>query len=286
VGEELKARTLRRDGALRPPAPCFALSAALLLFLTLLPGLAPNASAAVTYPPFQVQITGPAVLPSNGSGVFDAVASGGPAETLGGEFTGNYTFTSEILGVDTAGSFVSPQSGAFIGQDANLSLGGLVNTGIYTLEMNVTSHGIGNKNLTQIFSYQFSVVIPYIVTATVINENSYQVSTILVGIELDGVSVGRTEILTLAASASTQISFNFTGSLSAGYHTFTFVLEGAYGLLQFGNGQTSYSVQFYVSGPAVDYTQFYLIGGMLAVLAILISLMIFGPRRPRKKKSP
>lgn len=268
----------------------FALSALLLLVLSVLPIVAPTAAASpVNYPPFNVVITGPALLATNGSGVYYATATGGPAETLSGQYIGNYTFTDQILGVSTQGSFTSPFSGAFIDQQANLSLGGLVDDGSYTLELNVTSTSGGKApvNLTRIFTYQFSVVAPYVVEATVNNENSYTVSGVAVQIDLDGVLVGETSLPSLAAAASTQVKYNYTSTgLSPGYHTFTLVLVGSYGLVEFSNGQTSYSVTFYVSGPAPDYTQYYLYGLTITVFCIFITIFFFGPRPRRKKKSP
>lgn len=263
---------------------------AALLLLSVLAFALPGAQASsVGYPPLNTTITGPSTLPTNGTGNYYAVASGGPAETLEGSYVGNYTFTNEIVGVDTTGSFVTPSSGAFIGRDANFSIGGLVNDGTYTFELNVTSHGAGSKptNLTQIFTFQITVVVPYLISATVQNMNSYTVSGAVIDVLLDGTFVGATTIPSLAASGTSVITYNYTNTtLSPGYHTFTLEIKGPPGLLEFTNGQSMFSETFYVQGAPPNYTYYWFGGASLAVLAVLISLIIFGPRRPRRKKSP
>ncbi len=254
----------------------------------LLPAGGANASSAAS-PPFNVQITGPSLLSTNVSGHFFATASGGPAELLNGTVTGNYTFTVSVVGLDTSGSFVSPVGGAFVNQEINVTVGGLNHTGTYTLEFNVTSHGFahGLGNETQVFSTQFQVVVPYIVATTVQNINTFQVSGSTIRVSLDGAVVGSIGVPTMLPDASVAVKYNYTTlGLSPGYHTFTLTLVTSGGLLQFSNGQQTYSVSFYVQGPAPDYTVYYLTGAGATVLAIFISLLFFGPRRPRRKKNP
>lgn len=292
VGAEVKRALYCADLALRGTR---GLLAPLLLLTLLLSGglffpVSGEARAAsVNYPPFNVQISGPSLLSSNSSGQFFATARGGPAQLVNGTYVGNYTFTTSLLGVDTSGSFVSPVSGAFIGEQVNLTVGGLVATGTYTFELNVTSHGVGahTTNLTQIFSTQFQIVIPYVVSTTVKNLNSYQVNGAAIQVSLDGSVVGSLGVPSLLPSATTAVTYNYTTlGLAPGYHTFTLTLVGEGSLLQFGNGQTSYSVTFYVSGPPPSYTTDELTGLGLALIAIFISLLFFGPRRPRRKRSP
>ena len=237
------------------------------------------------YPSFTVSFSGPSLMPANGSIKYVATASGGPAEQLDGVYTGNYTFSASVVGLNTAGSFVSPVSGAFVSRMINLTVGGLNQSGTYTLELNCTSHG--KTNLTQVFSQQFQVVFPYIVSATVKNLNAYTVSGAVISVLLDGTPVGAISVPSLLPSASAQVKYNYTSlGLSPGYHTFTLVLEGSAQLLEFGDGSTSYSVTFYVQGPSPDYTYYYLAGITAAVLAAFISLLFFGPRRVRRKRNP
>lgn len=269
--------------AVRGPLGLFVV--ALLLTGGLLSLSAP--ASATANPAFKVTISGPSILPINGTGAYIALAQGGPAEALNGSFVGNYTFTDQIVGVDTTGSFVSPVSGAFIGEQLNLTLGGLNSTGVYTLELNVTSHGPGGRNETQVFSYAFTIVIPFLIQVTVQNLNAYTLSSAVIDVSLDGNPVGVMSVPSLSPSGTTVLKYNYTAPLLPGYHTFTLTLVGAVGLLEFSNGQRTISVQFYVQGSPPSYTNDYIFGAGLTVLAILISILFFGPRRAsRKKKSP
>lgn len=279
----MSAHRLARGERPGPPPLRAGLAVGLLLLSALLLGL-PAPAAASSGLPLHVTITGPSLLAENESGTFVATASGGPAEALNGTFIGNYTFTDSLIGVNTTGGFVTPPSGAFIGQTINLTVGGLNHSGTYTLELNVTSNGDGH-NVTQIFSQQFQIVQPYLLIATVQNLNTYTVSNALILVYLDGAQVGDISIPSLSPSGSTSVRYNYTTlGLASGWHTFTMVIQGP-GLLEFSNGQSSYSVSFYVNAPATDYTWYYLAGLVITVLAILISLLIFAPRRPRKKRS-
>ncbi|MDE1820127.1 MAG: hypothetical protein KGJ23_03605 [Euryarchaeota archaeon] len=262
---------------------------ALLVVSLLTPAVGVSRGSSTNYPPFSVSITGPSLLSLNGSGKFVAYAQGGPAERLNGSVVGNYTFTTQLVGADTAGSFVTPPSGAFIAQYVNATVGGINHTGTYTLEFNVTSHGVGHgaQNLTQVFSRQFQVVVPYIISATVENPNNFGVDGAVIQVALDGSVVGSLRVPSLLPAGSAQIKYNYTTlGLSSGYHTFTLTLVGGAGVLEFANGQPSMDVSFYVPAPAPDYTLYYLSGISVTVLAIFISLLFFGPRRPRRKKNP
>src|SRR5579871_1492255 len=62
-------------------------------------------------------------------------------------------------------------------------------------------------------------------------------------------------------------------------------LSAEHGLVTFAGGLTSYSVSFYVPGPAPNYTPYYLLGIFVFVAVILIyTLRVGAPRRGPKKK--
>lgn len=255
------------------------------LLATLLP-LAGAASPhpAASYPPVKATLTGPSVLAVSATGSYVLKASGGPAQLLDGSFVGNYTYNASLIGANTTGGSVSPASGSLTNESTTLKVTAPNNTGTYTLSVNVTSTFRGNSTSTST-GFTFTAVVPYVVSASLVNHNSYTIKGALVQVNLDGTQVAVVTLPSIQANGSYNFVYNYTTTgLSPGDHTFTLTLQGPYGLLQFSQGGNSISSSFYVTPPPVDYTLYYVTGISLVGLAIFISLLIVGGRKRKKSK--
>ena len=260
------------------------------LILVLLAMSAPLGSASAThpmatsYPPIKANVTGPAVVGVGEKIQYTISASGGPAQLANGTFIGNYTYNASIIGANTTGGAVTPSTGTLHNGVYVVNLTAPNNTGTYTLSVKVTStHGANSTNISA--GEAFVVVVPYVVSASIDNHNSYTVRGVEVQVSLDGTQVAVVTLPSIAANGSYSFEYNYTTTgLASGTHTFTLTLEGAYGLVRFSDGSNALSASFYVTPPAPDYTYYYLIGLSLVVLAIFISLFVVGgPRRKRSK---
>ncbi len=228
---------------------------------------------------------GASVMATHGTLDLYLVAFNGTAVNSTG-LVGNYTFTTTLLGQNTSGSFVNPNSGALATNNQTFSVGGLNNTGTYTLTVDLTSHGPeGNESGN--FSVSFQVVLPILLDATIYNTSNRTVTGATVIILLDGRRVGSAAISTLSPGGHTQFVYNYTTlGLASGTHSFTLVLQANPGLLVFSNGGTSETISFYVAPPPVNYTADWEVGIAVTVLAIFISLFLVVPRRSRSKRNP
>lgn len=244
--------------------------------------LAPASSAH----PLKGNITGPTVLPVTGQGTYVLEASGGPAELANGTVKGNYTYNATIIGINTTGGLVSPATGTLTNGTADLTLTGPNNTGNYILNVNVTSKPDTGNSTSIIVSYNFTTVVPYVLSDSLDNHNSFAITGARVIVGFDGSTVATITLPSIAANGTYDFVYNYTTSagLSSGYHTFTLTISGTSNLLTFSNGQTQLSVTFYVQPPATDYTWYYAIGALLVALAIFISLFVVGGGRRRKKR--
>lgn len=276
------------------PAPLIVPLLLVILLLAIAPagfGPARGASAATAVPPLSGQVTGPTLLGALQKGTFTVTGRGGPAEALNGTTVGTYNYSTTITatnGTTPSTGFVAPPDGVLINLSASFTVEAPNITGTYILTVEITSIGPGGTgNVSTNVTADFDVLEPYFVQATIHNPNGFAVAGAVVVVDLDGSTVGHQVLPSITADGSFDFSFNYTTTgLSSGWHTFTMTLTGTPGLLTFGNGAMSESSSFYVPPPPVNYTFDITVGLLLTVTAILISLMILGGRRPRRKKSP
>jgi hypothetical protein len=251
-------------------------------------GASPAAHPASNYPPFSVTINGPHLLGLLEKASFVVTASGGPAELPNGTYVGNYSFRASLAGGNVSSGNVAPPSGVLQNRTVTLSVQAPDSPGVDSLVVEVSSVAPNGTrgNVTGNFTAPFTVVVPYTVTALLRNPNNYSVLRLKVDVALDGSYVGTVVVPSIAAGGSYVVSYNYTTlGLPSGWHTFTFSLAGPAGLVVFANGETSYSVSFYVAPPPPNYTNDYLIGIASVAVAIFILTLFFGPRRIRRKKS-
>lgn len=269
----------------------FALAVGMAVFL-LVSSLALGAavSPAASYPPLKGTITGPTLLAVGAKATFTLTASGGPAAPTSGTLTGNYTYNASLSGGNTSGGSVTPTSGSLVKELASLTVTAPNNTGSYilTVELKSSPPRTGNSTYTNV-TYPFNVVVPYVVTATLVNPTEYAIKGAVIAVSLDGTNVNDITISTIGANGTYNFAYNYTTSgLSSGYHTFTLTIHSTPGLLEFlgPNGQrvSQLTTTFYVTPPAPDYTLYILTGISLTVLAIFISLLVVGGRARRRTK--
>jgi len=235
--------------------------------------------------PLTAHVTGPTILSVLGKGNFTVSASGGPSQLANGTMVGNYTYNATLSGGNTSGSSITPSTGTLTNGTATFALVAPNDTGTYTLTAEVISHPTTGKPAFYNATFTLNVVIPYVLSATISNPNSFTVTGAIIQVALDGSVVGLVNLPSIAANGTYSLAYNYTTTgLSSGWHTFTISIYGIQSLLKFSNDESALSISFYINPPPVNYEDYYLLGITLALLAIFISLLVVGGRRKRKDK--
>ncbi|HYA71014.1 MAG TPA: CARDB domain-containing protein [Thermoplasmata archaeon] len=241
--------------------------------------LAAPVRAAATLP-VTGSITGPSVVSTNSTDVFHVSGYGGPAVSESGSLVGNLTYYATPVGPNLTEVRFTPGSEKFSGNQsiaANLVPGNATETISIDIMISSTYHG---QNESINISYSVSIVQPYVITATIVNPTNVTVSAFAVYVTLDGTAVGQVNVSGLAAEGSTRIEYRYpTLGLSTGSHTFTLSLVQSHGLVTFANGQSVYSLTVYVTGPAPDYTLWYVVGIVAFFGAVFIFVSRVAARR-------
>ncbi len=247
--------------------------------------LAPIAGARADAP-LVGNIAGPTAVGLALQTTYTVTASGGPAQAANGTQVGIYSFKASFSAVNTTGASFTPTSGVLVNGSVTLSFTAPNVTEPLTLFVLVNSSYNG-KNISTNLSEAIEIIQPYRFNANLQVGSSAGVAPFYLTVTLDGSPVGSVKVPSLTAGASYPISFAYVApnGLSAGWHTFSVNLAAEHGLVTFAGGLTSYSVSFYVPGPAPNYTPYYLLGILVFVAVILIyTLRVGAPRRGPKKK--
>jgi hypothetical protein len=239
---------------------------------------APGSGDAAT--PVTGSITGPTVVSTNSTDHYHVSGWGGPAVSANGTVVGNLTYYATPVGPNLTGVSFNPAS-AFL--KSNASITATLHPGNATQRISIdimVSSTYQGKNESTNFSISVSVVRPYVISATIVNPTNATVSAFAVYVSLDGTIIGQVNVSSLAPGASTRVTYDYpTLGLSTGSHTFALSLVQAHGLVTFSNGQTVYTETVYVTGPAPNYTLWYLAGIVAFFGAIFIFLTRVAARR-------
>ncbi len=269
-------------------------SAALALLLVaaglgLVLGTAPGALAVPMAPaassPVTGNISGPAALGVNESGVYYINATGGPAVAPNGTIVGTLAWNVTVTASNTTNVTVSPATGQITSAAPGTTTLTVTNrTQPVTLVVRITS-SFGSANVTTTLTYVVQVVHPYVLWATLVAGPTVTVLPFTLIVDLDGSPVGTVKVPTLKANESYNLTYDYaTTGLSAGYHTFTLSVANEHGLVLFANGQTVYSTTFYVTGPPPNDTVWVVLGivafaGTLFILATRVAARRRGATR-------
>lgn len=270
-----------RDRPTERPGPfAFALVLSLVIVIALagLSSVPAARAAAPTYPPLTGSVIGPSAVGVNTARFYTLNATGGPAFALNGTQVGNLTFYATIVAGNLTGVSVSPTYGALTNgtYNVNVAVGNV--SEVVELQVEYVSVYL-TENVTLNVSYAIQVAYPYVVTG-LIQAGNETVTAFNMQVTLDGTQVGSISIPVLTPREEYNFSFDYvTTGLSAGYHTFVLTLPTQHGQVHFAGGALSYSVTFYVAGPATNYTLYYVLGAAAFVGVILIFLFLVGARR-------
>ena len=218
-------------------------------------------------------ISGPTVLATHATATYTVNASGGPAIAPNGTKVGNLTAYFSVSAGNLSGLTVTPADIPVTpGQpvQATLALGGAAEVVTIGVMISSVFHTLNQSiNLT----YSVNAVTPYVVAATIVAGASSTVLSFPVELDLDGTAVGRLTVPSLTPGQSYNLSFKYaTLGLSPGEHTFSITLASEHGLVTFANGATVYSSTFYVTGPATNYTLWY-VAGIVTFFGVLFIFM-------------
>ncbi|MCI4363813.1 MAG: hypothetical protein L3K13_05865 [Thermoplasmata archaeon] len=257
-----------------------------LAFVLLLSGLllAAGGGRATQYPTLKATITGPTLLGTSSSATYALSATGGPAVGFNGTQIGTLSFSSTLAGANTTNVLLTPAAGVFVNGSASLSLTTSNLTETLVISVEVTSH-YKTTNSTTNLTYSVHVIRPYSLVATIVNESPYGSAPFNLSVYLDGTLVGEVHVPGMLGQGTAQVTYNYvSSSLPSGWHVFNVSLAQEHGLIEFASGAEHYSVSFYVTGPAPDYSFYYVTGAAAFVGAIFIWLTAVGARRRRRKR--
>jgi archaellum component FlaF (FlaF/FlaG flagellin family) len=253
----------------------------LLVGLLLLEGLGPSDVRAAATNPVTGTVTGPTVLATQSTKTYTINGTGGPAFASNGTQVGNLTAYLSLSAPNMTGLSISPGDGKIVN---GIPVSTLLEVGsaaeVVTILVMLSSVYL-HQNQSINFSYTVNVVVPYTVRATIVNGASTTVLSFPVKVLLDGTPVGTVTVPSLTPGGSYNLSFEYpTLGLSSGDHTFSISLAQEHGLVTFANGATVYSSTFYVTGPAPNYTLWYIVG----IVAFLGVLFIFVTRVAARRR--
>jgi hypothetical protein len=259
------------------------LLAVLLVGLLLLEGLGTSdvRGAGTGTNPVSGQVTGPTVLAAGATKTYTVNGTGGPAFAANGTRVGNLTVYLSLSAANLTGLVLSPEEGAILnGTPVSTVLKTGPTAEVVTIRVMISST-YQHQNQSINFTYTVNVVTPYVVSATLVAGPSASVLSFSVQVFLDGALVGAVTVPTLTPGESYNLTYDYaTLGLSSGDHTFSMSLAQEHGLVTFANGATVYSSTFYVTGPAPDYTLWYVVG----VVAFLGVLFIFVTRVAARRR--
>jgi CARDB protein len=264
------------------PLAVLALVLVLLLptLLVAVGALAPYARGA-TPPTVGGSITGPTIVATQSTTKYEIDGYGGPATAPNGTAVGNITYYASLVGSNLTGVSISPPTANISGNRsiaADLVVGNASET--VTIDVMISSVYQG-KNESTNFSLAVLIAQPYVVAATIVDSSSSTVTGFTVYITLDGTVIGNVSVPSLVAGGKYQLSFKYpTAGLTSGDHTFAMSLAQEHGLVTFANGQTFYSQTVYVTGPAPNYTLWYVAG----IVAFFGAIFIFASRVAARRR--
>jgi hypothetical protein len=261
----------------------FAISTLLLVSGLLLP-LGSVHATVPTYPTLTAQVTGPTTVGTSLTTKYHLTATGGPAVGFNGTQVGVLSFSTTVVGFNTTGVELLPTAGVLTNGSTNLTLQTSNLTETLTFNIEVTS-GYHGSNVSTNITYTVSVIQPYVLTATLVDESAVGTIPFNLTVQLDGTPVGAVSVPSLTGRGTYQVTFSYVNpNLSPGWHTFTVNLAEEHGLVVFSNGQSLYSQSFYVQPAPANYTIFYVGGAAFFVAAIFIWLTTVGARRRGRKR--
>jgi hypothetical protein len=217
-------------------------------------------------------VSGPTILAAEGIGNYEINGSGGPAFASNGTQVGNLTVYLSITAANATGLSLTPAQGSIVNRTPVKTVfqAGVAEVVTILAMISSTYH---KQNQSINLTYTVNVVTPYVVRATIVAGALATVLSFSVQVLLDGTLVGSVSVPTLTARESYNLSFEYpTLGLSSGDHTFSISLAKEHGLVTFANGATVYSSTFYVTGPAPDYTLWYVVG-IVAFFGVLFIFM-------------
>lgn len=244
--------------------------------------VAPSARAATTEA-VTGSVSGPGIVATGSTTLFYVYGWGGPAVAFNATVVGTIKYYSALSGSNLTGVSFTPATGNITSNQSvlvDLAVGNATET--ITISVMISSlNSNASENQSTNVSTTVHIVQPYVISATIVNSSATTVSAFVVYVTLDGSMVGRVNVTSLAAGKSFQLVYQYaTLGLSSGEHTFGISLAQEHGLVTFPNGQTQYTVNVYVNGPAPDYTLWYVAG----IVTFFGVLFIFASRVAARRR--
>jgi hypothetical protein len=258
------------------------LLAAILVLSLVAPALAflPSAPNASAFGGIEVTLQHPSFAGINETVQCIMTISGGPAQD-----GGNYSYGATILGTNTTGSSISPQSGASQRSGVFKLNVTMPEVGSQTIKIrvNATSTSVSSTasdTLQQ--DFEIKVVVPVVIKATVVNSGTVPVSNVTARFFADGTLLS-TQVFNVSQNGTKTLSYNWTFlKIKNGKHVVTVTVDDPNNIVEFTDGNNVISRDIWI-GKQSNAVGAVLTGGVV-VLAILVFLMwLQKPQRKPKK---
>jgi hypothetical protein len=205
-------------------------------------------------------------------------ALGGPAE-LGG---GNYTFLITVGGEGAADAIVLPSNGNSTTGIFRFNLTAASIVTEMALRINATSVGSDGDKAYAEYVYHVRSITPIVVSATVVNQGSMDLSGVTVDIYVDDQKMAQRTI-SVEAGSSRVVTYNWTESVAAGKHEVRMELDPGNQYVRFGSGETVYTQAFWTGGNDYGNTDAILIG--LIIVLVFMAYIIYKRPAAKRRKS-
>lgn len=205
---------------------------------------------------------------------------GGPAGDLGG----NYSYSAEVVGTNTTGSSVVPNTATS-------------QSGVWKLNVTMPSEGLqkikirinatstassGSSSDTFQADFTVTVVVPILIKATVFNTGAVDARNVTTRFYADGVLIS-TQSINVSAGGSQVVSYNWTFlKIKTGKHVVSVSVDEPNDLVEFSDGNNVVSRTIFV-GKQSNAVGAIITGAVIIVSAMVFLMWIQKPARRGKK---
>lgn len=241
--------------------------------LAMLPSV-PNASA---YSGIEVTLQHPAFAGINETVQCVMTIGGGPAQD-----GGNYSYTATVVGTNTSGSSVNPQTGP--SQQSGVFKLNVTMPAVapQTIKIRVNATSASSRSSTSDTlqrDFEIKVVVPVVIKVTVVNTGPVAVNNATARFYADGTLLS-TQAFSLTANGTQALSYNWTYlKIKNGKHVVTVTVNDPNNIVEFTDGNNVISRDIWI-GKQSNVAGAVLTGGVV-VLGVLVFLMWL--QKPAKK---
>ncbi|MDH7508812.1 MAG: CARDB domain-containing protein [Methanomassiliicoccales archaeon] len=233
--------------------------------------------SAASYDPIYVSVDGRSCIATGEKSEYVIRVIGGPGEEPGG----NFSFTAKLIGPSPAEAKVIPTNGKSPTGLFRVNVTAPPKAQDMVLRINVSSVSANGTLVEKVTKdFPIKVLVPVVITATVVNDGNMSVKNIPVAIYADGSKIYETTI-NLDPKTSKTIVYNWTDPyMKPGEHVITVSIDPGNSLVKLDTGGTTFTATIFVGKTDYGLVNALLVGILL--LSIFSSYLVY--RRPKRRR--